>query len=259
MVIVLLGGLPTTPWLCRYRLRNPSFLGNRLLQHGVKPAAIVATPLPIRPILTEWWQRHGYQLPLVMLQRYVGRRRSASIAKAHEQTPMTCVEVATPVFRVLSAKDPRCVAILNELSPDVVVYLGGREIIPRRVLEIPRLGVLGAHWGPLPAYRSMNVTEWTIFNGDQPAVAVQFMSAGVDIGDIVLQRPLPIYPGDTISALRERSSELGTQLLVEAILLLEAGRATRIPQRLEDGRQYFVMDPRLKRLVEQRLAEMVAV
>ena len=159
---------------------------------------------------------------------------------------------------VSSARDHRCASILNDLKPDLIVYLGGREIIPKWVLEIPRLGVLGAHWGPLPNYRGMNVTEWAIFNGDPPAVSVQFLSAGVDTGDVVLQRPLPIYEGDTLDALRERSSDLGTQLLVEAVLLLNAGETTRTPQRIEDGRQYFVMDARLRRIAERRVADVAA-
>ena len=255
MVIVLLGGLPAIPWLRRYHLRGPSFLGNKLLRHGVRPEAVVATPLPIKPILKGWFRRDGYRLPLVLLQRWWQR---TSIARTHKQAPRTCIEADTSVFTVSSVKDPRCVTILGKLAPDVVVYLGGREIIPRSILDIPRLGLLGAHWGPLPRYRGMNVTEWAIFNGDQPSVAIQFLAPGVDTGNIVCQRPLPIYAGDDISKLRERSSELGRDLLVEAVLLLKEGRVTRTRQRPEEGRQYFVMEARLKRLAEQRLAQRVA-
>ena len=257
MRVVLLGGLPTVPWLRSYAMRSPLFLGNLLVQRGIRPAAVFGTPLPLRPILGEWWRRNGLGLPLVIARRYLTRRHNGAGASVDAETPAAHEQEGTPVHMVSSVGDQRCVSIMNDLTPDVIVYLGGREIIPKRVLEIPRLGVLGAHWGPLPGYRGMNVTEWAVFNGDPPAVSVQFLSAGVDTGDIVMRRPLPVHRGDTLDTLRERSSGLGTQLLAEAVLMLEAGETTRTPQRLEEGRQYFVMDTRLKRIAERRVADVV--
>ena len=255
MVIVLLGGLPTVRWLRSYAIRSQSFLGNLLLQQGIRPAAVVGTPLPLRPILGEWWRRNGLGLPRVLARRYADRRHNGAAASVDASTPKARGKENAPVHMVSSVRDRRCASILSDLKPDLIVYLGGREIIPKRVLEIPRLGVLGAHWGPLPHYRGMNVTEWAIFNGDPPAVSVQFLSAGVDTGDIVLQRPLPVHQGDTLDTLRERSSDLGTQLLAEAVLMLNAGETTVTPQRLDEGRQYFVMDARLKHIAERRVAD----
>ena len=218
----------------------------------------MATPLPLMTVLRARWEQHRLELPLALSRRILTRRKRPAQSNREDETEVGSRRELCSLYTVPSVRDPRCAAILADLKPDLAVYWGGREIIPRRVLEIPRLGFLGAHWGHLPSYRGMNVTEWAIFNGDRPTVSVQVMAPGVDAGDVVLQRPLPLYPGDTLGELRDRSSEMGSELLVEAVLQMMEGSGTPTPQPAEVGHQFYIMDPRLKRVAERRLSEIVA-
>lgn len=141
---------------------------------------------------------------------------------------------------------------LREINPDLLVLLGA-DLVPRSVLEIPTIGTLNPHYGLLPQYRGMNTTEWSLFLGDEPGVTVHMVDPGIDTGDIVLQRPLEVVPGDTLASLRTKHQAAAADLLPEAALALMNGTAERTAQPIEAGRQFYRMHPLLKRRVEESL------
>lgn len=142
---------------------------------------------------------------------------------------------------------------LRELDPDVAVLLGA-DIVPAPVLAVPRIATINAHYGLLPAYRGMNVTEWSVLRGDPVGVTVHVVDPGIDTGDILLQEEIPIDPGETFATLRRKHQDVAARLLVDAALQLGDGTATPRSQASAAGRQYYRMHPALRRRAEEQLA-----
>lgn len=142
--------------------------------------------------------------------------------------------------------------ILRSEKTDIAIQ-AGVGIIKKQVLRIPKIGILNAHMALLPKYRGMNVLEWSLFYGDPVGMSIHFIDEGIDTGDILLQEAINIEKGDTIERLRQKADRLFTGLFIKAVKGLQEGSLKRVEQAEEDGRQYFVMHPRLKNYVENKL------
>src|SRR5262249_53384080 len=105
------------------------------------------------------------------------------------------------------------------------------RIIPEAILAATPLGGINVHPSLLPRYRGAAPIPRAIAAGEsETGVTVLHLSDELDAGDIILQRAAPIYPDDTAGALEARLAEQGAALLVDALHLLEAEKAPRIPQ-----------------------------
>jgi methionyl-tRNA formyltransferase len=99
----------------------------------------------------------------------------------------------------------------------------------------------------------MEVTEWSVLHGDPCAVSVHWVTEAVDAGGVIVSRQIDVKRGDSLGQLREKCAALSVELIVEALKKIEMGkiRPTVVP--LSEGRQYFVMHPRLYELADRRL------
>jgi methionyl-tRNA formyltransferase len=113
---------------------------------------------------------------------------------------------------------------------------------------------LNAHYGLLPRYRGMNVTEWSVYHDDPLGVSVHWVDPGIDTGAIVLREPITVMPGETLAELRTKHQQAAARLLVEASRLAFAGSGQGRAQRPEEGQQYYRMHPELRLAVERKLA-----
>lgn len=120
---------------------------------------------------------------------------------------------------------------LRALHPDVIAVAAYGQFIPRAIRELPRLGCINIHPSLLPRYRGAAPMQWAIANGDAVSgVTIMHVAKTMDAGDIILQREYPILPEESAAELEPRFAEIGAGMLVEAIDLLAAGNAPRIPQ-----------------------------
>jgi methionyl-tRNA formyltransferase len=165
-----------------------------------------------------------------------------------------CRALGTRLLRVNGLNTPRSLAALRSADVDLVVYAGG-GILRTSFFEIPRLGVLNCHGGPLPCFRGMNASEWALFHGVRPLVAVHYINAGIDTGPVLFQRPIPIEPGDSIARVRGVAVRVTVEALLEAVHLVANGSAQAVPQDLPAGRQYFTMADPLLDVVQRWLNE----
>ena len=133
------------------------------------------------------------------------------------------------------------------------MVLVGADLVPASMLAVPPLGTINPHYGLLPAYRGMNVTEWSVYRGDPVGVTIHLVDPGVDTGPILLREEIALDPGETLVSLRRRHQELAARLLVEAAVQLRDGTARPREQAIEEGRQYYRMHPSLRRVAEARL------
>ena len=150
---------------------------------------------------------------------------------------------------------------LKEARPDAIAFTGG-GLIRRNILELPRIGVLNCHAGIMPEYRGMDVVEWPVveMTGGEPALGITLglMDKGVDTGPILLKRSLTLEPDDTFASLRRRIEPMMVQLMLEGLRGLNGGSCRPSEQRPEQGRQYYVMHPRLVNCAQRRLRRHVA-
>jgi methionyl-tRNA formyltransferase len=117
------------------------------------------------------------------------------------------------------------------LAPDLLVAASYPQLFRRPLLALPRLGALNVHTSLLPRGRGVHPLNWALIRGEEEVgVTVHFMDEGMDSGDIVAQRAVPVGIEDDINTLRERLTTLGAELLVAAVRQVEHGCATRQPQ-----------------------------
>jgi len=169
---------------------------------------------------------------------FVGRARLPSFAEATAGKP------GAPIFQPAKIKDPQIIQDIRDLAPDVIVVAAYGQILPRDVLEIPRLACLNLHASLLPRWRGAAPIQAAIAAGDrETGITVMYMAEGLDTGDILLQRSVEIRPDDTGGSLHDRLAQIAPEALLESLRLIAADSAPRIPQ--DDARATNA--PKLKR------------
>ena len=149
-----------------------------------------------------------------------------------------------PIFQPAKIKDPEAVEGIRSCTTDVIVVAAYGQILPRVVLEVPRLACLNLHASLLPRWRGAAPIQAAIAARDTgTGITVMYMSEGLDTGDILLQRSLEIRPTDSGGSLHDRLAQIAPEALLEALRLLAAGNAPRIPQ--DNARATYA--PKLKR------------
>jgi len=152
-----------------------------------------------------------------------------------------------PLLEVLQPakiKDPQTIEEIRGLAPDIIVVVAYGKILPRHVLEIPRLACLNLHASLLPRWRGAAPIQATIAAGDyETGITAMYMDEGLDTGDILVQRSVEILPNDTGGSLHDRLAQIAPEALLESLRLVAAGNAPRIAQ--DNARATYA--PKLKR------------
>lgn len=116
-------------------------------------------------------------------------------------------------------------------SPDVMVVAAYGQILPKAVLDLPRLGCLNVHASLLPRHRGASCIQAAILSGDaRTGVTIMFMDEGLDTGDILLASEVEIGEADTAGTLHDRLAKLAPQTLLESLEMLAKGSAPRRKQ-----------------------------
>jgi methionyl-tRNA formyltransferase len=135
------------------------------------------------------------------------------------------------VYQPETIKSDSSEQFLKKLAPDAVVIIAYGQIIPGRLLAIPRLGWINLHASLLPRYRGAAPIHWAIANGDTATgLTTMVIDAGLDTGPTLLQRTLAIGPDEEAPELSARMSEAGAPLVVESLVKLDRGEITPQPQ-----------------------------
>ena len=140
-----------------------------------------------------------------------------------------------PVFQPESFKDDTAVEQLRQLQPDVVAVVAYGRILPQRVLDIATKGCVNIHASILPQYRGSAPYQWAVLDGcTETGVTAQFMSRGVDEGDIIDVAKTAIDENETAGQLLDRLAVLGADLLSSVLGRFAEGDVVGVPQ---DGSQ----------------------
>jgi len=143
-----------------------------------------------------------------------------------------------PVRTPASMRDPAEIAAFGALGLDAAVVVAFGQILPREVLEAPRLGAFNLHGSLLPRWRGAAPIQRAVMAGDPvTGVEVVRMTEGLDEGPILASQTLRIGPLDTAGTLHDRMAETGAELLVRTLHALDRGEARETPQ-TEEGVTY---------------------
>jgi methionyl-tRNA formyltransferase len=129
-----------------------------------------------------------------------------------------------------SLNDHRFISQIEGFEPDLLVVVAFR-ILPKEVFTIPKHGAINLHASLLPKYRGAAPIQWAIINGEkETGVTTFFLQETVDTGNIILQARVPIGPDETYGELHDRLADVGAEIVLHTVRLIELGKATPHPQ-----------------------------
>lgn len=173
--------------------------------------------------------KHGCDVVAVLTQpdRPAGRGMQLSPSAVKQ----VALQHGVPVLQPQSLKTPEIQKELAEIRADVMVVAAYGLILPRAVLQLPRLGCLNIHASLLPRWRGAAPIQRAILAGDtQTGITIMQMDEGLDTGDMLLRLPCPIEIDDDAHSLHDKLAALGAEAIVTALRELEHGSLVRVVQ-----------------------------
>ncbi len=139
-----------------------------------------------------------------------------------------------PVAAPADVRDPSLARALKKLRPDLILSVFYRQILPRELLAVPRVGAVNIHPSLLPKYRGRAPLNWAIIQGEKKTgVTLHHMSEKADAGDIIDQIEFEIEPDDTIATLYEKAGKASRRILRANLSRVLERSASRAPQNEE--------------------------
>jgi methionyl-tRNA formyltransferase len=172
----------------------------------------------------------GHSVPLVVTQpdRPRGRGMEVAVSPVKDAAIHLGIAVVQPatIKNTAEFRDQ-----LTAIAPDAIIVVGYGRIIPQWMIDLPRLGNLNLHASLLPKYRGAAPIQWAIANGESvTGVTTMHIDAGLDTGDILMQRKIPIGADDTAETLGPKLASIGADLMIETLRGLDSGQLRPTPQ-----------------------------
>ncbi|HBF6022792.1 TPA: methionyl-tRNA formyltransferase [Clostridioides difficile] len=145
------------------------------------------------------------------------------------------IENNIPIYQPVKARDKEFIDKIKSLNPDVIVVVAFGQILPKEILEIPKLGCINVHVSLLPKYRGAAPINWVIINGEEKTgVTTMYMDEGLDTGDMILKTEVNLDENITAGELHDKMMNIGAETLKETLRLIEEGNAPREVQNHEE-------------------------
>jgi methionyl-tRNA formyltransferase len=194
------------------------------------------TPEFAVPSLRRLAERPEFSIEAVITQPDRPRGRGGNVTASPVKE--VALELGLHVYQPESIKSESSQDFLKRLAPDAIVIIAYGQIIPARLLTIPRLGWLNVHGSLLPKYRGAAPIHWAIANGETvTGLTTMQINAGMDTGPTLLRSEVAIGPDETSPELAARMSSIGADLIVETLLQFDRGEIAPSPQD-ENGVSY---------------------
>ena len=124
--------------------------------------------------------------------------------------------------------NPEFIEEIKKINPDVICVVAYGKILPKELLDIPKLGAINVHGSLLPQYRGAAPIQWAVLNGDKTTgITTMYMDEGMDTGDMILKQETKIGENETTGELWERLAKIGADLLVKTLEMVEKRTAPR--------------------------------
>ena len=136
-----------------------------------------------------------------------------------------------PVFQPNTLKNEDEQARLRELAPEVIIVVAYGKLLPKAVLDIPPHGCINVHGSLLPRWRGAAPIQWAVIDGEKESgVTTMMMDVGLDTGDMLEQKAIPLDEKETGGSLFDKLSGVGAKLCVKTMEAIENGTAVYTPQ-----------------------------
>lgn len=171
----------------------------------------------------------GHEIILAVSQPDKPKGRSGKLAP----TPVKefAMEHDIPVFQPVKIREPEAVEYLSKFQADVFVVAAFGQILPKSILDMPRLGCVNVHGSLLPKYRGAAPIQWAVINGEKVSGnTTMLMGPGLDDGDMLLKSEIELAADETGGSLFDKLAIDGGKLAVKTIEALDRGEITPIPQ-----------------------------
>ncbi len=202
-----------------------------------KNIVFMGTPDFSVPVLKMLIENTNVLLVVTQPDKIVGKNKNVSFSPVKE----LAIKENIPVFQPLRIR--KDFEELKALNIDLIVTCAYGQIIPKEVLDLPKYGCINVHASILPKYRGSAPIQWCLFNNDdKTGVTIMYMDEGMDTGDIIKIKEIPILESDNVGTLHDKLSILGRDLLLEVLPTIFNNTNDRIKQ--SDN---FTMAPMIKR------------
>ena len=179
---------------------------------------------PLRALLGE-----GFDVAGVVTQPDKPQGRSRS--RAAPPVKHIALEEKIPVFQPDTPREEEFQEMIRLMEPDISVVVAYGHILPKKMIDMPKLGTLNIHASLLPALRGAAPIQAAIKEGlSETGVSIMKMVPALDAGPVILQAPTKILDDETYGELQLRLSELGALTLIESLALISLGEAAEMPQ-----------------------------
>jgi methionyl-tRNA formyltransferase len=187
------------------------------------------TPEFAVPSLQQLLGHSEFEVLAVLTQPDRPRGRGQELAQS--AVKRAALRAAIAVHQPEKVRAAEVQQLLESLKPDAIAIIAYGQIIPARLLPIPKLGWINVHASLLPKFRGAAPINWAIANGEtKTGVTTMRIDAGMDTGEMLLRREIEIAPTETTPELAARLAELGAPLLVETLRGIAAGAIDPEPQ-----------------------------
>jgi methionyl-tRNA formyltransferase len=172
----------------------------------------------------------GHVIPLVLTQP--DRPRGRGMELAEPAVKQSAAKLGLTVMQPEKIKNnAELRQLLEEIAPEAIVVVAYGRIIPQWMIDLPRHGNLNGHASLLPKYRGAAPIQWAVAMGETvTGVTTMRIDAGLDTGDMLLRREVPVGPEMTAAELYPVLAQVGAELMVETLAGLEAGTLEAVPQ-----------------------------
>ncbi|MBQ2089850.1 MAG: methionyl-tRNA formyltransferase [Lachnospiraceae bacterium] len=176
----------------------------------------------------------GHEIVLVVTQPDKPRGRGKEMQ--FPDVKVWALEHDLPVYQPVKIKEEEAIEYLRGYEADVFVVAAFGQILPKAILDMPRLGCVNVHASLLPKYRGAAPIQWAVINGDKVSgVTTMQMGVGLDDGDMLLKEEVELAEDETGGSLFDRLAIVGGKLCVKTIEGLEAGTVKAIPQNEDEA------------------------
>ena len=174
----------------------------------------------------------GHEISAVVTQPDKPRGRSKELLPP--PVKQCALKHGIPVMQPKRIKTPEAVAELKQYPADIYIVAAFGQILSQEILDIPRYRCLNIHASLLPKYRGSSPIQHVIIDGEEKTgVTIMQMDAGIDTGDMLYKKEIPIADTDDYETLHDKLMALGGEAIVEALSLLEQGKLT--PEKQDDS------------------------
>lgn len=202
-----------------------------------KNIVFMGTPDFSVPVLKMLIENTNVLLVVTQPDKIVGKDKTVSFNPVKK----LALEENIPVFQPMRIR--KDFEKLKNLDIDLIVTCAYGQIIPKEVLDMPKYGCINVHASILPKYRGSAPIQWCLFNNDDvTGVTIMYMDEGMDTGDIIKIKEIPILDSDNVGTLHDKLSKLGCDLSLEVLPTI----FNKTNDRIKQGNNY-TMAPMIKR------------